>query len=492
MKKSSFSKFLEEKGFAIFMILLVTTIFVIYAIVCLLIGGKKNIQNNWAKHRENPLVMPFGDFLAPKPVGKAKQVTGMENFNKIMFKNTEGFAKIFTQPLLFMIKGIHTNLNSFRDALDNIRKMGYKIRVFFLRTTKDIMDRLQNVGATLMYFFAKLKAIFEKLYAVFVGMVYMVYSAYMTLQSMWNGPIGGVARFLCFDKDTQIILNTNEIKSISKIKIGDKIKDGGIVKGVLACSSKGIEMYSYKGIIVSGDHLVKENHIWIRVCDSYESKKINYNENILYCLVTENNIINIDNIIFADYIETSDVFIQEIVKEKILKNLNKNICAKKNSKETKENNYLIGFNEDTLIKMNDGYSKEIKNICIGDITSTGKVLGLIVQKTNGNITKYKNTILSENNLYFSENGWIKIGDISKESYVSDQYLYHLVTDTGFIKLADNSVFTDFTETLCVNTNESIDTEISNYLNKKILIENIILYEIIKNSHKYDIREELII
>ena len=92
MKKSSFSKFLEEKGFAIFMILLVTTIFVIYAIVCLLIGGKKNIQNNWAKHRENPLVMPFGDFLAPKPVGKAKQVTGMENFNKIMFKNTEGFV----------------------------------------------------------------------------------------------------------------------------------------------------------------------------------------------------------------------------------------------------------------------------------------------------------------------------------------------------------------------------------------------------------------
>ena len=79
------------------------------------------------------------------------------------------------------------------------------------------MDRLQNVGATLMYF-AKLKAIFEKLYAVFVGMVYMVYSAYMTLQSMWNGPIGGVARFLCFDKDTQIGTNTNE-KNLSKIKL---------------------------------------------------------------------------------------------------------------------------------------------------------------------------------------------------------------------------------------------------------------------------------
>ena len=53
-----------------------------------------------------------------------------------------------------------------------------------------------------------------------------------------------------------------------------------------------------------------------------------------------------------------------------------------------------------------------------------KSFGFGVQKTNGNITKYKNTILSENNLYFPENGWIKIGDISKESYVSDQYLYH--------------------------------------------------------------------
>ena len=58
-------------------------------------------------------------------------------------------------------------------------------------------------------------------------------------------------------------------------------------------------------------------------------------------------------------------------------------------------------------------------------------------------------------------------------------------------MSDDSVFTDFTETLCVNTNKSIDTEITNYLNKKILIENIILYEIIKKNKFSEIRKELI-
>ena len=43
--------------------------------------------------------------------------------------------------------------------------MAYKIRSFFLQIVKNIMSRLQNAAATLLYFFAKLKAIFEKFYA---------------------------------------------------------------------------------------------------------------------------------------------------------------------------------------------------------------------------------------------------------------------------------------------------------------------------------------
>ena len=66
----------------------------------------------------------------------------------------------------------------------------------------------------------------------------MMYSAYMTFQSMWNGPIGGVARFLCFDKNVLVTLDNNKTKTISSLNIGDKILDGGKVLGILKTVSK--------------------------------------------------------------------------------------------------------------------------------------------------------------------------------------------------------------------------------------------------------------
>ena len=49
------------------------------------------------------------------------------------------------------------------------------------------------------------------------------------------------------------------------------------------------------------------------------------------------------------------------------------------------------------------------------------------------------------------------------------------------KLANNCVYTDFTETVCVNTNEKIDSKITNYLNKKLFFEKIIIYKIIQDK-----------
>ena len=45
--------------------------------------------------------------------------------------------------------------------------------------------------------------------------------------------------------------------------MGDNLKDGGSVLGILLTESNNIDMYDYKGIYVSGDHLLKENGKWI-------------------------------------------------------------------------------------------------------------------------------------------------------------------------------------------------------------------------------------
>ena len=63
----------------------------------------------------------------------------------------------------------------------------------------------------------------------------------------------------------------------------------------------------YKNNFVSGSNLVLENNIWLKVHQSIYAKETNINSNILYNFITNNNKIIINNIIFSDYIESSEI-----------------------------------------------------------------------------------------------------------------------------------------------------------------------------------------
>ena len=124
-----------------------------------------------------------------------------------------------------------------------------------------------------------------------------------------GGVIGGVLG--CFLPDTEITMADGSKKKIIDIELKDNIKVGG---NVFATAKFLItNLYDYKGVKVSGSHMVNENGKWIRVEDSDIAKSLGNDEHVVYTLGTQNRRIVINDILFTDYFEIDEK--EELVKQ---------------------------------------------------------------------------------------------------------------------------------------------------------------------------------
>ena len=117
-----------------------------------------------------------------------------------------------------------------------------------------------------------------------------------------GGVIGGVVG--CFLPNTEITMADGSKKKIIDIELKDNIKVGG---NVFATAKFLItNLYDYKGVKVSGSHMVNENNKWIRVEDSDIAKSLGNDEHVVYTLGTQNRRIVINDILFTDYFELDE------------------------------------------------------------------------------------------------------------------------------------------------------------------------------------------
>ena len=125
---------------------------------------------------------------------------------------------------------------------------------------------LYVVGASLEVIVNVIGEILRTIIYILIALSILLFWWYPVLAALLGFLAAGMGIAFCFDPDTLIDMEDGKRKKISCIAIGDKIKNG-IVEGIIKASSKNIDMYDYKNIIVSGEHLVYENK-WIRVKES--------------------------------------------------------------------------------------------------------------------------------------------------------------------------------------------------------------------------------
>ena len=125
-----------------------------------------------------------------------------------------------------------------------------------------------------------------------------------------GGPVGGVVGgvigsvFGCFLPNTKVTMSDGTTKNIIDINLNDNIEIGGRVfahaKFLIT------DLYNYKGVKVSGSHMVNEDNKWLRVEESKLAKSLGNKEHTVYTLGTDNRRILINNILFTDYFEVDE------------------------------------------------------------------------------------------------------------------------------------------------------------------------------------------
>lgn len=116
-----------------------------------------------------------------------------------------------------------------------------------------------------------------------------------------GGGAGGGSGKGCFVKGTMIEMADGTEKEITTITVGELTK-GGVVEAKLEFMPT--QIYNYKGVEVSGSHLVMENNQFIKVEDSKRSVLTDKIEPV-YCFETSDNRIWVKGIEFGDYLTGS-------------------------------------------------------------------------------------------------------------------------------------------------------------------------------------------
>jgi hypothetical protein len=115
---------------------------------------------------------------------------------------------------------------------------------------------------------------------------------------------GGTGGGGCFIAGTMITMADGSFKAVETVDIGDEVAVGG---KVFATGKFLIDnLYDYKGIQVSGTHMVKENGSWTRVENSKHGVSLGDEDAIVYVFGAEHRRIIINGIEFTDYFELSE------------------------------------------------------------------------------------------------------------------------------------------------------------------------------------------
>jgi len=108
----------------------------------------------------------------------------------------------------------------------------------------------------------------------------------------------------CFIKGTLITMLDGTKKPVEQVDLGNEVAVGGKVFAVGRFLNT--ELYDYKGIKVSGSHMVNEDGTWLRVRDTKHGKSLGDDLNTVYVFGSENRRILINDILFTDYFEVSE------------------------------------------------------------------------------------------------------------------------------------------------------------------------------------------
>jgi hypothetical protein len=506
--------YFDNYGGSVILFILITILLVFLITSCISLTNLKIIKEDWVNQRCKPYIIPIAGFIN-KPDNMSFNEFTKQNFvycTQNILKSISGNA---LEPISFITSSSTKILNYMKDAINDSRAMTNKMRNFFITVTKEIMGRLLNIIIPIQEIIIKFKDFAVKVQGTMaagvfstLGILYTIKSALslvvkfivtvlISLAAMivvfwlfpftWGTAIAATATFVavsiplallltfmtkvlgintglsipklkpppslkCFDKNTKLIMKNGTSKTITELEVGERLFNNNLITSKIVVESKGSVMYNLNNVVVSDSHMVKYQNKWMRVEEHPNAIKLEqYNEAYLYCINTENKIIEINNVVFSDWDEIYDDDLDKIKNVKI-KNLiyNFNNSINYRMDELDVNNLDIhryldgGFEKNTEIKLKNGVVKSVKHISIGDILENGERVYGYVEIDGSNLNEQGSYNLAKNkfinggpnlNICDKTMGFTSTLELDKKykqfkiTSDYDDKLYHLLTDS---------------------------------------------------------------
>ena len=424
--------FIEKYGKDVIFAVVIAIVLIGINVYLYIINHLKGLRSKWTDPVSpincTPIYLPFASVINPPPDGDNLKYIS-DNATQCIQNALKGQAELLTNPIKLVLDTLIDALKGIAEVLSD-----------FIITMGELVDGVVNILGELNL---NITATIDTNNSIF-GSIINGFQRFMTINKVASYVMQGFADFgmslimslnplACFDKDTLLTMKNGDTQSIKNLKIGDELLYDGRITSIMRLSSQGVDMYTYKGVIVSGSHYVYEENKVIQVKDSkYSQYCRDYTEKEIYCINTESKQIHINGITFADY---DDLSPQDC---KVLQKWIKTRTTKSTITNYDIHSFINGGLLDTKIKLNDGTSKWISNVKIGDkLDGNIKVLGIVTVLPDDlkifKITLDNNILIGGTNIQIMDKDkQLSLNTMDSASFMqyTDKPLYHLITDRG--------------------------------------------------------------
>jgi hypothetical protein len=499
--------YFDQYSGSVFLFLIITIVIGLIITYCYIKINSQPVVDNWNDYRCKPYIIPMAGFITHPDGVSATEYTS-QNFNYCMQNTLQNIMGGLLSPITFITNLIKNIIDDMANAINGVRAMFDKLRTALNNIVEDIMSRIINITVPLQQIFIGFNDLLHKTQGVMTTSLYTFLGSYFAMKStmsviakmiltilsllaiavaafwlippMWPVAIantliytaisiplaiilsfmnkslhlnvGKIPKLKCFDQDTLIIMDNGSYKRIIDIDVGDTLFNNNIVTAIFKVETKGSQMYSLDGVLVSDSHIVKYGNSWIPVSKHPNAVRYAfYDKPFLYCLNTINKNIIINSHIFSDWDEVYDFTTLASLKK----------YANKINKQCDVHKYLDGgFIGSTPIKLNNGNIIQIKDIEVGNVLQNGENVYGIVKLDGQTIENQYRYIVGDNSTKNTINiiGGPNLAIYDKDSKIrstinleinkkipmlkKEDYLYHLLTDKKTFYI-NNILFCDY-------------------------------------------------
>jgi len=427
------AKFKEPPS--LFVFIGITLLLVVIGWILAAMANWAEITNNWPKYKCMPNVMPFAKFYG---------YDLDETMNFCIGEAVKQHSPGVITPIYTGINKVMHTVDGVYDQAKSISGGVKKLLSGFEKFLMQFANSFRLIGTRIRISLIKIRDIFDRVYGMFMSFAFAGMSAITFGSNLICNPlvtfIGTIAGvdICCFAKDTIVELENGMRISIQRVRLGDVLRDGGVVTSTFEFDGSRTEMVRIHGVHVSGNHCLQHEDQFVEARnhpDATLAEKVGR----LYCLSTTTNKITVvyrrfygttvrqmheGYLIFTDYEESCEPAVvreAQAAAEAVLNPHKRGF--------TYVANFSLGIDPVAYLTL-DSHEKRFGDVKIGDRLPCGStIVGVIRETCDHCVRSPSGIIMSAAQLVRADGSWQRAVNVF-EPVVGSHVLTQVITDSN--------------------------------------------------------------